>query len=337
MKKERGFNVSVSYPLINKNDAHFIQSYYDDVISKIESDGTYLNYLYALYDFCSVINQAGVIPFSQWNYNIADVYISQIKCRYPRAVLIIKIAKNIVYAAGCRESLAGLKASNYGNKYSVPFYTFDEMHTMMLRAYDATHEKIEWDVLNDWSTTIIICYLLWLGFSQKEISLLKKEDYNYKFNIIAFENDKITKRRIIDEPEITEYLQRYIGGYKYYLYNDYHGKRPYDYIYSDSLIKAVIKKSVAATDVVDTCCKKFSTYFGFTADDVLLSGRMNRLYYYDIVKHVVISNQNYEAVAECLDLVKPAKLTRNGELGNIISLYPSYKKQRIEHLDNNNQ
>lgn len=334
MKKEREFNVSVSYPLINHEDACIIQSYYQNTIAKIESEGTYSNNIYALQAFCEEINQEGVPPFREWNYSTADAYISQIKCGYARAALIVKIAKALLYTAGCKESLVGLKGSHYGKKYHVGFYTFDEMQLMMKRVYDSTHEKIEWDTLNDWSTYVVICYLLWLGFSQKEIAMLKKTDYNQKFNVVALEYSDFIKRRTVDEPEIGEYLKRYIEGNKYYLYNEYHGKRPYDYAYSDFLIKSVKREGITTADVVSACCRKFSQHFGFVSDDVLLAGRMNRLYYYNIVKNVEISNRNFAAVAECLNIEKPAKVVRNGELGALISIYPSYKEQRIEHFNN---
>lgn len=334
MKKEREFDVSVSYPLINQEDAHVIQSYYQNTVSKIESDGTYSNHIYALQAFCTEINQEGVPPFSQWNYNTADAYLSQIKCGYAKAALIVKIVKELLYAAGCKESLARLRGSYYGNRYNVGFYSFDEMQMMIKRSYNSTHKIIEWDTLNDWSTSIVICYLLWFGFSQKEIAMLKKTDYNQKFNAVALENNDVIKRRIVDEPEVGEYLKRYIEGTEYYLYNEYHGKRSYNYTYSDSLIKSVKQEGVIILDVVNTCCKKFSQYFGFVSDDVLLAGRMNRLYYYNIVKGVEISNQNFAVVAEYLDLEKPAKVFRNGELGNLISMYPSYKEQRLEHFNN---
>lgn len=334
MKKEREFDVSVSYPLINQEDAHVIQSYYQNTVSKIESDGTYSNHIYALQAFCAEINQEGVPPFKQWNYSTADAYLSQIKCGYAKAALIVKIAKAILYAAGCKESLIGLKGSHYGNKYHDKFYTFDEMQTMIKRAYDSTHKEICWDTLNDWSTSIVICYLLWLGFSQKEIAILKKTDYNPKFNVVALESGDSIKRRTVDEPEIGEYLQKYIQGHKFYLYNEYHGKRPYDYAYSDFLIKSVKREGITTADVVNACCRKFSQHFGFVSDDVLLAGRMNRLYYYNIVKGIEISNQNVAIVAEYLDLEKPAKVVRNGELGNLISMYPSYKEQLLEHFNN---
>ena len=337
MKVTRDFNVSVSYPLIRKDNAQDIQTYYENNLCPIKSDGTYLNYFYALKDFCEEINQPGVPPFSLWKSSTADAYISQINCNYQKAVYVVKVVKNLLYSAGSTESFEALKAAHYGNKYRISFYTFGEMDTMIRRAYDATHQVIEWDTLNDWSTSVVICYLLWLGFSKAEISMLQKSDYDERTGTIVLEtcgknqHSEIVKRRAIDEPGIEDYLHRYIRGNQYYLYDDYHGRRPYDYIYSTSLIKSVIRESAAVKDIVDNCCKRYSAFFGFTSDDVLTAGRMNRLYYYDVVKSVEINEGNIERIADCLGLEKPTKVFRNGELGNLIALYPSYKSERINH------
>lgn len=337
MKIERDFNVSVSYPSISKTNVKIIQEYHDNVLCKIESDGTYLGYLYALKELCNEINQPMVPDLTEWDYNTADAYISQVKCTYQRMVLVVKVTKNLMYFAGYNNSLAKLKASNYGLKYRVPFFTFNEMDEMIRRAYDSTHPKIAWDELNDWSTSIVICYLLWLGFSKSEIAMLKNSDYDERSGTIVLEYSKSDdgikriKRRTIDEPNIESYLKRYINGNKFFQYNDYHGKRSYDYRSGESLIKIIIRDNVRVKDVVDYCSKKYSTFWGFTSDDVLLAGRMNRLYYYNIVKGMPVDKNNAKIIADCLDLDLPAKVFKNGELGNLILLYPSYKSERLNH------
>lgn len=329
MKTKRELNVALLYPRMPRNNARIIQEYYNKQIAPLQSDATYAKHMYSLTKFCEVINDHNVLLFDEWDYDVADIYLSMIDCNYDIFTTIIKIVKEIVYSSGCKQSLEEIRAVNYTNIYRIPFCTFVEMDTMIRRAYSASHEHIDWSTVNDWSTMIVICYLMWLGFTRQEIASLRKEDYDLRSNVIVFEDKNRIKRILVDEPDIEVYLKRYVGASGYYGYNEYHKEKFVHYLVGDTLLKTIIRSNNFTFQHVEQYARKFRTYFGFKADDVLNAGRMNRLYYLDIMKGMDITVQNAKAIAEDLGIEIPNSVTRNGELGALIATYPSYKQKRM--------
>lgn len=329
MEKTREFNVHALYPGISSFNAMTIQEYYDNEIFPLRSDVTYNKHLYALSKLCEVINEPFVPMFDQWDSNIADTYLSAIECNYDMSTTLVKILKALVYKSGGTASLADIKAVNYSHIYRIPFFTFGEMDSMIRRAYAASHESIRWDTPNDWSTTIVICYLLWLGFTRREIADLGRDAYNISANFISYGNRSHAKNIFIDEPAISDYLIRYTEAAGYYEYNSYHGEKYISYIEGDTFLKTVVRDKNFTYERVEQYARKFREYFGFKADDALNAGRMNKLFYLDMMRGIDISAQNAVLISEFLGISLPRSVTRNGELGALIATYPSYKQQRM--------
>ena len=330
MEKTREFDAGTLYPEMSRANTQIIQQFYNKEILPLNSDATYTKYMQALAKLCEAISDPRVPPFDLWDFETTDRYLSTADCKYEIATVLVKLTKEIIHSTGNTVALSQIKSGKYAGIYRIPFLTFTEMDTMIRRAYDQTHEHIDWSIMNEWSTTIVMCYLMWLGFTRQEMSKLRKEDYDLRTNVVIFEDKGRIKRVPVDEPGIETYLKKYINALGYYIYNDYHKEKFITYTEGHTLLKTVIRQEDFSLKYADQYARKFVEYFGFKADNVLDAGRLNRMYYLDVMKGVDIKTQNASIIAEALGIEAPKSITRNGELGSLILQYPSYKQQRTD-------
>lgn len=327
--KRDGYDLRNRYKNISENNIIILQSYLDNQIKAIQSDSSVQRTCTAFQVLCSMLDEDVASDFIQWNVKDVDYYMRASGYKSDRLRTLLNIIKDLLKISGNKTNLDQIKNQSYSKEYSSSIYTFKDLNTSLQDKYQNINPNIDWKCVNSWSTTIVICYLFWLGFVRKDIAELKASDYDIKTaTIVLNKGNKVKRRQIADSP-ISEYLERYITAKDYYVYSDVHNTRTIPFLNTESLIKTTSSQKSSVLTIVDNHRKKIHEFFGYTVDEIVDAGRMNRLYYLDKFEGLAIDKSNAETIARELDVALAKRIDGNhSELGYLINLYPSYKKNR---------
>ena len=333
MSKSRELVVSEQYPLINETDANTIPNYYDDLSAAIQSNATFQAYDNAIKILCDLLNDTDVEPLYTWDIEVAKQYVRRTNHTYSVVVYLLKVIRELMHLAGCciDESVldAQLQAKSLLSEYSSHLFTLQDLDDIMHTNFEQTHADYSWYEMNDWSTMIIICYLLWLGYTKKEITDMKKTDYHRETEAFVIDSTTEKKIRHLDNYSfMTTYFNKYTDSIGYYFYNEFHKDRFIRYQDSDSFIKTVYSSKATTLPVVENYCRKIGRNFGITPDEILTAGRLSRMYVWDIINQEPIKMKNANKLSELLGIKPVKRATKACEIGTLISIYPSYKSTR---------
>lgn len=326
---KRYFDVSSKYPLISNDNTKAIQAFCSKAAIKPMSEESYNKIIQNINYICGKVNSTDVTPFEQWSLDTIQEYFGDMSYSYNKISRILKIIKEILHIAGCRSDFSKLSASSFLENYRSGLYSFEILNNIMKREFYKSRPHLSWDVMNDVSTTVVICYLEWIGFSREEISQLKLQDYNTKAGVIIYNSNSVEKRKIIPEEEIEQYLLEYVSSHSYLQYNSKYGKKICRYGKGNTLVKSAYDSTKITKSVIDNYLLKVPTIFGISANDIWMSGRLNEMYALDKTKNVRIALDNIEDISYRLGLNIP-KFNNNldSTVGRLIMMYDSYRKGR---------
>lgn len=329
MERVESFDFRSHYKDISESNIKIIQDYYNNKIQTVKSDSSIRRTYLALQTLCSMINEDTAPDFLLWNDNDVYYYMRESGNKSDNLRVLLNVIKDLLEISGNEIDISHIKNLTFCREYSSSIYTFKDLNTSLQETYNKLNPKIEWKCVNSWSTTIAICYLFWLGFIRKDIASLKISDYDIRTATIVLNKGNNTKRRQIAEQQISDYLERYIKAKDYYVYSDIHNIRTIPFLDTDSFIKTTYSRKSSILTIVDNHRRKIREYFGYTVDEIVDAGRMNRLYYLDKFQGLIIDKSNAEIIAKELDVPMAKRLDgTHSELGYLINLYPSYKFKR---------
>lgn len=344
MRTIRELDVAKKFNLISTGNARAIQRYYDRDVAKTVSDRTYELKYSSIITLCNLINHSNILPIEKWDIETAKQILQSEYHNYERFGWLLRVVRAIMVEAGnpipAADLKHGLKISDFVATYTSNIITFEDMNDLMVRAFKKTHTEYDWWEMNDWSTSIILCYLLWLGFTKKEIVNISNDDYYPDFGTFCVPsyNHKSKIRQTSEYPEMQKYILSYYKSYGYTFKNDYHKERFIRYAATDSFLKVVFAKQGINLDVVENYGRKIAKYFGFKPDEILMAGRLDRLYTEETMNETRIVPENYEKIIEILGMKKPKESgVRSSEVANIIDVFPAYKERRIRINENINE
>lgn len=316
MSIRKTIDISAEFPNISGNNRKILQDYYNDCVVSIVSDSAY-QVRFAL--FRKILSCMDVVenkPVAEWNDDDCIKIIQVCNLKKTTVDLLKTMLRKIIkYAGGEVPKIE----YNMIMEYSSPIIRFSDLDKAIRDGFDDQNPDVEWDEINTWSTYIVVAYLLWLGFNKGEIVELKTADFNPVTGTIIYNSGKKKIICVINEPAITEYLDDYVNAKTYITHAS--GRRcDYNYPESESLIK--VEKS--SRKVIENYALKFPKYFGLYADEILLAGRMSKMYYLEKVKGIVIEQSNLDTIADYLNLSE-----RRCVLESLIPSYQSYRDKRL--------
>ena len=341
METTRELNVAERFELISTENAKVIQNFYDKDVVKTTSDRTYDLKYSSIITLCNLVNHSDILPIRKWDVETAKQLLRGEYHNYERFGWLLRITRAIMLEAGCPISEVdlkrGLKITEFTAVYTSSIVTFEDMNDLMVRSFEKTHKEYNWWEMNDWSTSIVLCYLLWLGFTKKEIVDINSRDYypdSGTFCVPSFDH-RPKVRQTSEYPEMQRYVTAYYKSYGYIFRNDYHNERFMRYAVTDSFLKTVFARQGINLEVVENYGRKIAKYFGFKPDEILMAGRLDKLFIEETMNDVQIIPENYEKIIEILGMKKPKESgIRSTEVANIIEVFPTYKEQRNRRRGN---
>lgn len=331
MSASKELIIKEEYPYIPDENSIIIQSYFNKLASAPMSDTTFTSRKNALKIICELINEGETRPFKEWDENIVRHYLRMLNHSLVYLRVILSVLVDILKDGGCKSDLSKIKADDFIAEYKSDLLTLEDLEDRMDEKFKKTHPQYLWDSMNDWSSTIVLCYLLWLGLTKQDVVSLKQSDYHNSTE--AFIVSSSHNSRVIQLPpysNISKYIKMYAEASGYNIYNDFHKDRFIHYAQSDSFLKYVYAFGGISLEIVENYGRNINTYFGFQPDEILLAGRLNTIYNINAVSDgsIPVNLKNGKVIAQVLGMDKVGRISKESSIGTIILKYPEYKRRR---------
>lgn len=278
----------------------------------------YLNIINTLTDY--LVTQTDT-PLCKWDKDAVELFLGYGDWSPSYIRLMKRVLSGIFDIAGIyinMTEVSPLKNDDLSKNLTLNFKQLEDIVKCLDESDGTTLEYP--DCLNKNSSPIVAIYLSWLGLTASEIASLKKSDVNLSTGTVIYNGRTYS---FGNYPGIVSYFRRYVNASKFALIlskktGSYIMLRPH--CESDSFIKKIKSGTITGQSIngmVKTAC-------GRTPGSFLISGRLDRLYQYEL-------NGGQISIDNCKNVAEIARIPLTKSSYSVIELlkkYADYKKMR---------
>lgn len=313
-----------NFELLCAEDRMAIDRYRSEIQnSGLKNTSQYLNVINTLVDY--LVTQTDT-SLNKWDKDAVELFLGYGEWSPAYIRVMKKVLSGVFEALGIQMDMSNVSPLKNGKLSESLTLNFSQL-TDITKGLDESDGTIfeHPDCLNKNSSPIAAIYLSWIGLGASEIADLKKKDVNLTTGTVVT-GDSVYP--FGNYPEIVEYFYRYVNADKFALIlskktGSYTMLRPH--CESESFIKKIKSGTITGQSIngmVKNAC-------GRTPGSFLLSGRLDRLYQYEL-NGGVISTDNSRNIAE---IARIPFTKSNYAVIELLKKYDTYKEKRSKTFE----